>query len=123
MRWRLIAWTVAGALVAIGIVGWALMRNGATARPGLTSAEEHVLFPAAADLTAPRTQQMSDGELYHVTAHGVRFTAMPAMGLHADPAELWKLVALVRELPYLDADALKAADADDGHDDDMPRGL
>jgi mono/diheme cytochrome c family protein len=60
------------------------------------------MYPAAANLTASRTQSKSDGQIYWLIAHGVNLTGMPAFGedyggaMTAD--ELWSLVAYVREL-------------------------
>ena len=37
------------------------------------------LFPKAPDMRLAATQQMSDGELFYVIEHGIRFTGMPGM--------------------------------------------
>ena len=44
-----------------------------------------------------------DGELFWVTKHGIRFTAMPAFGYTHTDQELWEIVAFVRHLPELTA--------------------
>ncbi len=59
------------------------------------------LYPPAPDLTRAETQKLSDAELHHIIADGIRMTGMPAMPAHEDPEESWKLVALVRKLPEL----------------------
>ena len=42
--------------------------------------------------------EFSDGELFWITKHGVKFTGMPAFGpTHAD-RDLWAVVAFIREL-------------------------
>jgi mono/diheme cytochrome c family protein len=42
-----------------------------------------------------------DGELFWVTKHGIRLTAMPAFGPTHTDEEIWKIVAFVRHLPDL----------------------
>lgn len=44
MKWRFLAWAIAGALIAVGAAGWALMRNGASAQSGLSQVEENLLY-------------------------------------------------------------------------------
>lgn len=66
------------------------------------------MFPPAPDLRLNPTQQMSDGELFYVIEHGIRFTGMPAFGTgdaeHAE--ESWQLVHFIRHLPRISADEL-----------------
>ena len=57
----------------------------------------------------PTTQDLSDGELFSVIEHGVRFTGMAAWG-DGSPAgeELgWKLVRFIRQLPTLTPEDLE----------------
>jgi mono/diheme cytochrome c family protein len=60
------------------------------------------MYPRAANLTAPRTQTKSDGEIYWLIAHGVNLTGMPAFGEDYGGAmredELWSLVSFVRQI-------------------------
>ncbi|HSN04966.1 MAG TPA: cytochrome c [Nitrospira sp.] len=61
------------------------------------------VYPKAPDLRERATQNMSDGELFWVIHHGIRFTAMPAWG-EGDPEQdfdSWKLVHFIRHLPQL----------------------
>ena len=61
------------------------------------------VYPRAPDLRLADTQSMSDGEIFWVIHHGIRFTAMPAWG-EGDPAQdkdSWKLVHAIRHLPQL----------------------
>jgi len=61
------------------------------------------VYPKAPDLRLADTQSMSDGEIFWVIHHGIRFTAMPAWG-EGDPAQdkaSWKLVHFIRHLPQL----------------------
>jgi hypothetical protein len=65
-------------------------------------------YPRAPDLRLADTQSMSDGEIFWVIHHGIRFTAMPAWG-EGDPAQdesSWKLVHFIRHLPYLTPEEL-----------------
>ena len=64
--------------------------------------------PAAPNLAARDTQEMSDSALYHVIANGVRFTGMPAWaGDHGGDSEIWESVAFIRHLPQLTPDDLR----------------
>ncbi len=71
------------------------------------------LYPPAPDMRLPMTQQLSDGELFYVIEHGIRFTGMPGWsnGTEAGEESSWQLVHFVRHLPALTAaelDAMKA---------------
>jgi mono/diheme cytochrome c family protein len=59
------------------------------------------LYPRAPDMRLPGTQSLSDGELFHVIEHGIRFTGMPGWGGEVSPEASWKLVLFVRHLPSL----------------------
>jgi cytochrome c553 len=61
------------------------------------------LYPRAPDMTAPATQELSDGELFWIIENGIKLTGMPAWGAdsHEDDAETWELVQLIRLLPAL----------------------
>ena len=71
------------------------------------------LYPKPPDLRKPRTQELSDGELFWIIENGVRFTGMPAFGgnpehdhgsgNHGGGQDSWKLVHFIRHLPYLTA--------------------
>lgn len=66
------------------------------------------VYPKAPDLRLADTQSMSDGEIFWIIHHGIRFTAMAAWG-EGDPAEdkgSWKLVHFIRHLPQLTRDEL-----------------
>lgn len=68
------------------------------------------LFPPSPDMRAPATQSLSDGELFYVIEHGVRFTGMPAWGTGTTEGEeaSWQLVNFIRHLPHLSEDELEA---------------
>lgn len=61
------------------------------------------LYPKVPDMRLPGTQNMSDGELFYVIEHGVRFTGMPgwSTGTAAGEASTWQLVHFIRHLPRL----------------------
>ena len=75
---------------------------------------------------------MNPAELFWVTKHGIKMTGMPAWGATHDDEALWPVVALMTELPHLDAARYRALLAsagdmghhevgnDDGHGDDNP---
>jgi len=58
------------------------------------------LYPKPPDLRAPRTQNLTDGEIHYIIQNGVRLTGMPAWGSPHDEADNdgWKLVLFIREL-------------------------
>jgi mono/diheme cytochrome c family protein len=70
------------------------------------------LFPPAPDMRLAATQSLTDGELFYIIEHGVRFTGMPAWGTgRSDDEEAsWRLVHFIRHLPQLTADELKQMD-------------
>ena len=64
------------------------------------------LYPKAPDMRKPRTQHLSDGELYYIIQNGVRLTGMPAWGSAGDSdgnQDSWKLVLFIRHLPSMTA--------------------
>jgi len=71
------------------------------------------LYPKAPDMRLAATQQLSDGELFYIIEHGIRFTGMPGWGNGTKAGEdsSWQLVHFIRRLPMLTAaelDAMKA---------------
>lgn len=60
-------------------------------------------YPPAPDMRQPATQELSDGELFWVIEHGIRFTGMPAWGTGTKEGEdaSWRLVHFIRHLPAL----------------------
>jgi len=63
------------------------------------------LFPEAPDMRGAPTQSMTDGELFYVIEHGIRFTGMPAWSTGTADGETasWRLVHAIRRLPRLTA--------------------
>ncbi len=65
------------------------------------------LWPKAPDMRGAATQSLSDGELFYIIEHGVRFTGMPGWSTGAGGEEsTWQLVHFIRELPHLTAEQL-----------------
>lgn len=61
------------------------------------------LYPKAPDMRLDATQSLTDGELFYIVEHGVRFTGMPGWGTGTPEGETasWHLVRFVRHLPKL----------------------
>jgi mono/diheme cytochrome c family protein len=71
------------------------------------------LFPPAPDMRKSGTQSMTDGELFYIIEHGVRFTGMPAWGSDNpnDAALGWQLVHFIRHMPRLSPAELQKMEA------------
>lgn len=95
-----------------------LPANAETLREGLREYRSHCLVchgapgvdpgsigqglnPGAPDLSLPRVQARTDGQLFWITSEGIRMTGMPAFGPTEDEEEIWHMVAFVRHLPEL----------------------
>lgn len=65
------------------------------------------LFPKAPDMTQSATEQLSDGEIFHVIQNGVRYTGMPAWAAEHSPDETWQLVSFIRHIPRLTPEELE----------------
>lgn len=61
------------------------------------------MFPKPPDMRLPRTQQLTDGELFYIIENGVRFTGMPGFGsgTPSPTSSSWALVHFIRQLPRL----------------------
>ncbi len=66
-------------------------------------------FPKTPDMRLPATQRMTDGELFYVIEHGIRFTGMPAWstGTKGGAESTWHLVRFIRHLPRLSESELE----------------
>ena len=73
------------------------------------------LNPPAPDLTLPRVQARTDGELYWIVSNGIRMTGMPAFGPTHKEEEIWKIVAFLRHLPQLSKEEEKTLGAGGEH--------
>jgi mono/diheme cytochrome c family protein len=61
------------------------------------------LYPPAPDMRMDATQRLSDGELFYIIEHGVRFTGMPGWSTGTDQGRdaSWQLVSVIRHLPAM----------------------
>jgi mono/diheme cytochrome c family protein len=61
------------------------------------------MYPKPPDQRLPRTQNLTDGELFYVIENGVRLTGMPAFGTGqpSPDSATWHLVHFIRHLPDL----------------------
>jgi mono/diheme cytochrome c family protein len=69
------------------------------------------LYPRAPDMRRRPTQDLTDGELFHVIENGVRLTGMPAWGGEGTATGSWQLVHFIRHLPELTAEELERMEA------------
>ena len=67
------------------------------------------LYPKAPDMRQPRTQNLSDGEIFYIIENGVMLTGMPAWTTGTPEGEQasWQLVHFIRRLSSLTADDLR----------------
>jgi mono/diheme cytochrome c family protein len=68
------------------------------------------LYPKAPDMRLPRTQDLSDGEIFYFIENGIRLTGMPGWSTGTPEGERssWQLVHFIRRLPKLTAQDLTA---------------
>ena len=61
------------------------------------------LYPKTPDMRLPRTQNLSDGEIFYFIENGVRLTGMPGWSTGTPEGERssWQLVNFIRRLPKL----------------------
>lgn len=66
-------------------------------------------YPKAPDMRLPRTQGLTDGELFYIIENGVRLTGMPGWSTGTPEGERssWHLVHFIRHLPSLTAEEIK----------------
>ncbi len=75
------------------------------------------MYPPVPDLASDAVQRLSDGAIFAVIQHGVRWTGMPAFASSHDEDETWRLVSFVRQVPRLTAADLHSATS---HHDEAP---
>ena len=65
-------------------------------------------YPKAPDMRRPRTQDLSDGEIFYFIENGIRLTGMPGWSTGTPEGERasWQLVHFIRRLPKLTTDDL-----------------
>jgi len=68
------------------------------------------LYPKAPDMRLPRTQNLSDGEIFYFIENGIRLTGMPgwSTGTLEGERSSWQLVHFIRRLSKLTPDDLAA---------------
>ena len=68
------------------------------------------LYPKVPDMRLPRTQNLSDGEIFYFIENGVRLTGMPGWSTGTPEGERssWQLVHFIRRLPKLTVEDLAA---------------
>jgi len=59
------------------------------------------LYPKPPDLRLPRTQNLTDGEIFYIVENGIRMSGMPAFAGSDSSKDSWKLVYFIRHLPQL----------------------
>ncbi|HWK65861.1 MAG TPA: c-type cytochrome [Rhizobiaceae bacterium] len=64
------------------------------------------MLPQPPDLSAA-VGQWTDAQLFRIAKHGIRFTGMPAWPTLDRDDEVWAMVAFLRDLPSLDAQAYR----------------
>jgi mono/diheme cytochrome c family protein len=66
-------------------------------------------YPKSPDMRLPRTQNLTDGELFYIIENGVRLTGMPGWSTGTPEGEKssWQLVHFLRRLPSLTPEELK----------------
>ncbi len=65
------------------------------------------MLPEPPELT-DRIPTWSNGELFQIVRHGVRFTGMPAWPVAGRDDEVWAMVAFLRQYPMLDAEGYRS---------------
>jgi len=65
-------------------------------------------YPKTPDMRLPRTQELSDGEIFYFIENGIRLTGMPAWSTGTPDGEKasWELVHFIRRLSVLTPDDL-----------------
>ncbi len=81
--------------------------------PGTTMPRVVAAMTPAPPPLAERVGELSPEELFYVVRHGVKFTGMPAWSSAMRDDEVWPVVAFLRELPGLDAEAYQRLVRDD----------
>jgi mono/diheme cytochrome c family protein len=71
------------------------------------------LYPRVPDMRLPRTQRLTDGELFYFIEHGIRLTGMPGWSNGTPEGETasWNLVHFIRHLPSLTPEELEEMEA------------
>jgi mono/diheme cytochrome c family protein len=99
------------AMIRIGFTHYREMCVSCHGAPGVKPEEiAEGLWPPAPDL-AKTVGDWTPAELFWVTKHGIKFTAMPAWGPTHDDDKLWAIVAFLEQLPKLSPEDYKRMEA------------
>jgi mono/diheme cytochrome c family protein len=63
-------------------------------------------YPDATDFTTEAAKSKTDAQLFWIVKNGLGFTAMPAFGVQYKDADIWAMVAYIRQLQRGSASAL-----------------
>ncbi len=92
-------------LIAMGAEHYSEMCTGCHLAPGVRATEIRTgLYPKPPNLVE-RGLPRSPEQTFWIIKHGLKMTGMPAWGLTHDDRSIWGLVAFLRKLPELSADA------------------
>ena len=71
------------------------------------------MYPKPPDMRLPRTQDLSDGELFWIIEHGIRLTGMPgwSTGTPDGERDSWGLVHFIRHLSKLTPEDIERMEA------------
>ncbi len=73
--------------------------------PGVPADPWMINYPPSPDLTDPAVvERWSDAELFWIIKHGIKDTAMIALGPTHQEEDIWGVAALVRQLPRMTAE-------------------
>ncbi len=78
---------------------------------GRSAVGEH-MYPPVPDLASADVQRLSDGALFAIIQHGIRWTGMPAFQADHTADETWDLVSFVRHVPALESEPESEADSE-----------
>jgi plastocyanin len=70
------------------------------------------MYPPVPNLAASDIQALTDGELFAIIQHGVRWTGMPAFRSEHSDDETWRLVSFIRRLPALKPEGQRHTDSE-----------
>ena len=62
------------------------------------------MYPPVPSLASSDVQALTDGELFAIIQHGIRWTGMPAFRSEHSDDETWRLVSFIRHVPVLKTD-------------------
>jgi mono/diheme cytochrome c family protein len=93
--------------------GMCVTCHGAPGR--MRSAAGRGMRPRPPDL-AHAAQQWDDASLFWIVKNGINMTGMPAFGPTHDDATIWNIVAFLKQLPSIDAEAYQRLEQQAGAD-------